>query len=273
MSAGLACPQTGRGQQAQTPVDDLEDVGITERLDAAIPLDAEFVDEAGEAVKLAGFVRGDRPVILTLVYFNCPMLCNLILNGLVDALRELPLTPGEDFEIVTVSFDPRETSTLARLKKQNYLRELGRPEVAGSWHFLTGTEPNIRRLTDAVGFKYRFVEETQQYAHAAALFLLTPDGRVGRYLYGVVFDPETLRLGLVEASEGKIGSTVDRLLLYCFHYDPDAGRYTLAAVTVMRVGGVAMVAALAIVLGAFWRAEVKRRRAHSSPQDAARDES
>lgn len=263
----------GRSQQAQTPVADLDDVGITEHLDAHIPLDAEFVDEAGKPVKLAGFVRGDKPVILTLVYFNCPMLCNLILNGLVDALKQVPLTPGADFEIVTVSFDPRETSTLARLKKQNYLRELGRPEAAASWHFLTGAEPNIHKLTDAVGFKYRFVEETQQYAHAAAVFLLTPDGRVGRYLYGVVFDPETLRLGLVEASEGKIGSTADRLLLYCFHYDPDAGRYTLAAVAVMRAGGLAMVAALAIVLGVLWRAEIKRRRAHSGPQDAAREES
>jgi len=273
MTVGLACPPRARSQQAQTPVADLDDVGITEHLDAAIPLDAEFVDEGGKPVRLADFVGGDKPVILTLVYFNCPMLCNLILNGLVDALKQLPLTPGEDFEIVTVSFDPRETSTLARLKKQNYLRQLGRPEAAASWHFLTGTDPNIHRLTDAVGFKYRYVEETQQYAHAAALYLLTPEGRVGRYLYGVVFDPETLRLGLVEASEGKIGSTVDRLLLYCFHYDPDAGRYALAAVTVMRAGGVAMVAALAIVLGTLWRAEMRRRRVRSGPQDAASKES
>jgi protein SCO1/2 len=272
--ATLASRLSASAQQAQTGVAELEGVGITEHLGARLPLDAGLVDENGKAVRLGDFFEGDKPVVLSLVYFGCPMLCSLVLNGLVDGLKEIPLAPGADFEIITISFDPRETPTLARLKKQNYVQELGRPGAASGWHFLTGREENIRKVTEAVGFHYRYVEATQQFAHAAAIYLLTPDGRLARYLYGVVFDPATLRLGLVEASEGKMGSSLDRVLLYCFHYDPKAGRYTLAAVTIMRVGGVLMVVVLATVLGVLWRAEARRRRARADASSgAAADES
>lgn len=269
LAAAVASGLPARAQQAQTGVAELEDVGITEHLGARLPLDAAFVDENGKAVRLGEFFGGDKPVVLSLVYFRCPMLCTLVLNGLVDGLKEMPLAPGADFEIVTISFDPRETPTLARLKKQNYVRELNRPGAADGWHFLTGREENIRKVTEAVGFRYRYVAETQQFAHAAAIYLVTPDGRLARYLYGVGFEPTTLRLGLVEASEGKMGSSLDRVLLYCFHYDPQAGRYTLAAVTIMRVGGGLVVVVLVIVLGVFWRAEARRRRMRAEGSSGA----
>ena len=178
-------------------------------------------------------------MILTLNYFRCPMLCKLLLNGLVEGIRGLPWTPGDQFEVITVSFDPLETHTLAMLKKEEYIGELGRPAAAAGWHFLTGTQPNIKALTDAVGFSYRYDEERQQYAHPAGIFLLTPNGRVARVLYGVVFEPKTLKLALTEAGEGKVGSAGEQILLDCFHYDANAGRYVVAAGNIMRLGGAA----------------------------------
>jgi protein SCO1/2 len=244
--------------QRQEPLPkDLEGVGITAHLGAKLPLDLEFTDENGAPVRLGQYFSGDRPVILTLGYYRCPMLCTLVLNSLVDGLRDLPWTPGREFEVVTVSIDPTETPTLARLKKQNYLEEYARPGAAGGWHFLTGREENIRKLADAVGFGYRYVPERGQYAHAAAIFVVTPDGRLAKVLYGVVYQPKTVRLALTEAGEGKVGTTADQLLLYCFHYDAQEGRYVLAATNIMRFGG----ATTALVVG-LWLAVSWRRGAH-----------
>jgi protein SCO1 len=238
---------------------DLEGVGITEHAGARLPLDLEFTDEDDKPVRLAQFFPGDRPVILTLGYYRCPMLCTLVLNSLVDGLKDLPWTPGQQFEIVTVSIDPTETPTLAKLKKQNYLADYGRPGAAAGWHFLTGREENIRKLAEAVGFGYRYVEERGQYAHPAAIFVVTPDGRMAKYLYGVLYQPKTLRLALAEAGQGKIGTTTDQLLLYCFHYDAQEGRYVLAASNIMRLGGAATALVVGLWLAVSWGRGVRKK--------------
>ena len=247
---------------------DLEDVGVTERLDAVLPGDLEFVDENGKTVHLADYFHGDKPVILNLGYFRCPMLCGLVLNGLVDAMREMDWTPGGEFEIVTVSIDPKETPVLAKLKKQNYMKAYGRSSAAAGWHFLTGTPDAITRLTETVGFDYAWNERQQQYAHAAVLIVCTPSGHVSRYLYGVKFEPRTVRLSLVEASEGKVGSTVDKVLLYCFQYDAAERRYAVAAVNVMRAGGVLTMLVLAVILVPVWIRDARRKRDKEPATDA-----
>lgn len=237
----------------------LAGVGIEERPGATLPLDLPFVDSEGRAVRLGAYFGGERPVLLMLVYYRCPMLCGLLFNGVVEGLRGLAWTPGRQFDIVTVSIDPLETPTLARLKKQNYLQMYARPEAAPGWHFLTGREADIRALAEAVGFGYRWVEERQEYAHAAAVMVATPDGRLSRYLYGLLYDGRTLRLALTEAGQGRVGSTADRLLLYCFHYDANAGRFVVAAANVMRLGAFATVAVLGVWLGGWWLREWRRR--------------
>ena len=238
---------------------DLEGVGITEHLGVKLPLNLEFKDEDGGTVRLGRYFTGDRPVILTLGYYRCPMLCTLVLNSLVDGLRDLPWTPGREFEIVTVSIDPTETPTLAKLKKQNYLEEYARPGAADGWHFLTGREENIRKLADTVGFGYRYVQERGQYAHAAAIFVVTPEGRMAKYLYGVVYQPKTVRLALTEAGQGKIGTTVDQLLLYCFHYDAQEGRYVVAASNIMRLGGATTALVVGLWLAVSWRRAARKK--------------
>lgn len=237
----------------------LEDVGIDERLDTRLPLDLTFTDHDGRTVRLGDYFDGRRPVLLTLNYYKCPMLCGLMLNGLLDALRELEWTAGQQFQVVTLSFDPLETTPLARVKRNAYLSEYGRPAAAGGWHFLTGRKPAIDALLEAAGYRIRWDEKTQQWSHAAALILCTPDGRISRYLYGVLFEPRTLRLSLVEASEGRIGSTVDRILLFCYHYQD--GEYTLAALNLVRAGGLLSLAAVGGLLGYLWRREARRRAA------------
>lgn len=271
--AAAACLWVGAGSlpdahgQLLQPVKELERVGITEHLDAQLPLDAEFVDESGRKVQLQKYFTGTKPVILTLNYYSCPMLCNLQLNGLLDSLKELKYTPGKEFELVTVSFDPRETHTLARLKKQNYIADYGRSEAAAGWHFLTGRKPEIERLTQTVGFGYEFDETSQEYAHAAALILCTPDGRVSRYLYGVMYDTETLRLSLVEAGRGLIGSPLDQILLFCYHYDAARGRYAPAAMNLMRAGALLTVIVLSGALILLWKRDcLGKKPAFEGPQ-------
>jgi protein SCO1 len=244
-------PAVARAQANPPPPSDLEGVGIDEHLGAELPLDAPFVDENGTPVKLGDYF-GDKPVILNLIYFNCPMLCSLVTNGMVDGLRQVTYVPGKDFEIVTVSFNPLETPALAKLKKQNYIKDYGVPEAAAGWHFLTGSQDSIDKLTSAVGFHYKWIPETRQYAHAAAIYLITPAGKLSRYLYGVEFDPQTLRLALVEAGEGKLGKTLDHVLMYCFHYDAASGRYAPAAMKIMRAGGILMLVVLASILLPVW---------------------
>ncbi len=226
------------------PTGILRDVEFEQRLNTRIPLDLSFRDESGKAVQLQDYF-GKKPVILSLAYYECPMLCTLVLNGLISALRVIPFTPGKEFEIVTVSFNPQESPELAAAKKANYLKEFNRPGAGAGWHFLTGDEASIRTLTETVGFKYAWDPATKQYAHAAGIMVVTPEGRLSRYFYGVEFSPRDLRLGLVEAAEGKIGNLVDQFLLYCYQYDPATGKYSTAALLSIRIGGIVTVVLLA----------------------------
>jgi protein SCO1/2 len=239
---------------------DLEEIGVTQNLNAELPLDLEFVDEEGRTVTLGSYFDSDRPVLLSLVYYECPMLCTLVLDGMVRVMEEMDWVPGDQFEIVTVSIDPEETTKLANQKKDNYLRSYGKPEAAKGWHFLTGEEDAIRELADTVGFRYRYLEENDEFAHPAVLFVLTPDGKVSRYLFGVQHDPQTLRLSLVEASEGGIGNPVDKFLLYCYRYDPAEGTYAPVAMQLMRVGGGVTIFLLGTVMLTLWLREAKQRR-------------
>ena len=236
-------------------------VGIEEKLDAALPLELVFKDDAGRDVTLGSYFRPGHPVLLTLNYFRCPMLCTLELNGLVEGMKGLGWTAGDEFTVVTVSIDPRETPTLAHAKKVGYLEELARPAAASGWHFLTGSAASIEALTKSVGFSYEYDKETDQFGHAAVVMMATPEGRVSRYLYGVAFEPATLKLGLLEASKGKIGSGWDRFILYCYHYDAGQGRYALAATSIMRIGGALTVLVLTFVIGGFWLRERSQHRA------------
>lgn len=247
----LAGPAAG---QSKLP-DELEGVGIEEKIGQGIDLDLEFIAENGYPVRLAEFFGKGRPVILNLIYYSCPTLCNLILNGQTDALRDIPGKPGKDFEIVTISIDPSETFDLARRKRAAYLESYGRP--APGWHFLTDYRGNVKKLAEQVGFHYRYDERTRQYAHAAAIMILTPEGRLARYLYGVRFKPRDLRLALAEAAESRGGLSVDRLLLFCFHYDPQARSYVLFATNFMRAGAALSTLVLALVLARLWRREAR----------------
>lgn len=230
----------------------LRQVGIDQRLNEPLPLDLTFRDEEGHDVQL-GHYFGRRPVILALVYYECPMLCTLTLNGLVSALQVLSFNAGDEFEVVVVSFNPAETPALAAAKKATYLERYGRAGSANGWHFLTGDAAAIQRLTAAVGFRYAYVPEQRQYAHAAGITVATPEGRIARYFFGVEFAPRDLRLGLVEASQNRIGSAVDQLLLYCFHYDPATGKYGAIVLNMVRLGGAVTVLALATFMAVMWR--------------------
>ena len=233
----------------------LSGVGIDQKLNEQLPLDLVFRNENGEDVKLGSYF-GKKPVVLSLVYYQCPMLCNQVLNGMVTAFKVMAFKPGEEFEVVTVSFDPRETPALAAAKKNtyvDYLPEARRAGAASGWHFLTGDQASIKRITDAVGFRYHWDESTDQFAHASGIFVATPQGKLARYFYGIEYAPRDLRLGLIEAAENKIGSPVDQLLLYCFHYDPATGKYGAAVMNLMRVGGVLTVIAIVGLLLALRR--------------------
>jgi protein SCO1/2 len=251
---------TAAAQRADQAPEELEGVDIVEHLGDTIPLDLPFTDENGKEITLQKYFQQGRPVILTLNYYTCPMLCTLQLNGLVDTLQELEWTPGQEFEIVTASINPRETPQLAKLKKQNYIKEYGRPSAAPGWHFLTGKEGNIEKLADTVGFEYKYDEETNQYIHAAALIIMTPEGKIARYLYGVMYDPKTLRLSLLEASEGEIGSTLDQVILYCFHYDAEKGTYAPAAMNIVRAVAILTASVLGIVLITLWLREARKNQ-------------
>ena len=218
----------------------LSDVKIEQKLNQQLPLDLVFTDENGQQVKLGQYF-GKKPVVLALVYYDCPMLCTQVLNGMVTSFRVLPFQVGNEFDVVTVSFDPRETSALAAAKKKmyvDYLPEKMRANASSGWHFLTGDQANIAQLTDAVGFRYHYDEATKQFAHASAIMLTTPQGKLSRYFYGIEYAPRDLRLGLIESSQNKIGSPAEQLLLYCYHYDPATGKYGLAIMRVMRIAGV-----------------------------------
>jgi protein SCO1 len=238
---------------------ELVDVGITELPGARLPLEASFVDSDGAKTTLGQFFDGEHPVILTMNYSDCPMLCSVQLNGLVDALKAMPWNLGQQYRVITVSIDPLETPMRAALTKEKYLKAYNRPNSAAGWHFLTGREEEIKKLAAIVGFRYKYIAERRQFFHAAALILCTPDGRVSRYLGGVIYNPQTLRLSLVEASEGQVGSAVDQFFLSCFHYDEKAGRYGPFAMGIMRIGGGLTLLAIGGVLAVFWIRERRRR--------------
>jgi protein SCO1/2 len=225
----------------------LAGVGIDQKLDSQLPLNLTFRDEAGRAAPLSSFFQTGKPVILALVYYRCPMLCTQILNGLESSLKAVSFNPGQDFEVLSVSFDPKDTPELAASKKQMYLKRYGRNNTANGWHFLTGDEANIKALTDAAGFHYKYDPRTDQFAHASGIMILTPDGRLSRYFYGVEYAPRDVRLGLVEASQNKIGNPVDQILLFCYHYDPATGKYGALAMNMVRFAGGAFV----LVCGTF----------------------
>lgn len=233
---------------------ELEGVGVDEKLGRKIDLDLSFIAEDGYPHKLSEYFAKGRPVILNLVYYSCPMLCNLVLNGQVDVLRQLPWTPGKEFEVLTISIDPTENFGLARNKKAAYLASYDRE--APGWHFLTDNEGNVRKLAGQVGFKYKFDRTIGQYAHAAAILVLTPQGMVSRYLYGVKFKSLDLRLALTEAAEEKFGIT-SKLILYCFHYDPESRSYVPVARNLMRGGGALMLLAFGLILVRLWRRDRK----------------
>ena len=236
--------QMASGPDTRPPI--LREVGIDQKLGEQVPLDLGFRDEQGNTVKLGQYF-GQKPVVLALVYYQCPMLCTQVLNGLTSALKVLKFDAGNEFEIVTVSFDARETPAMAAAKKENYLARYGRPQAAAGWHFLTGEQASIDALTKSVGFRYAWDERGNQFAHASAIMVLTPEGKLAQYYYGIEYSPKDLRLGLVEASQNKIGNFVDKVLLYCFHYDPATGKYGVMIMNVLRLSAVATV----LVLGGF----------------------
>src|SRR5262249_42997969 len=220
------------------PPEDTTGIGIFEHLGSQVPLDLAFTDDKGAAVTLRDYFRGDRPVVLLLVYYSCPSMCNDLLNGLTDSLRKLEWTAGDQFRIVTVSIDPRETSELAGNKKLGYIDYYKRPAAADGWAFLTGKQESITALASAVGFGYRYEERTGLFTHAATVMVCTPGGKLSRYINDLVIDPATLKLALTEAAEGTIGSPMQALMLrWCYMYDPSQGRYVVAARKVMAIGG------------------------------------
>jgi protein SCO1/2 len=252
----LAAPAAG--DDRLPPV--LSEVGFDQRLGAQVPLDAVFRDEAGREVRLGECIAG-KPTILVLAWLRCPMLCTHVLNSLVTAMRGLEFTAGREFNVVTVSFDAREQPDLAAAKKASYVEEYGRPGAEDGWHFLTGEQVPIGRLTGAVGFRCRWDPATQQFAHASGIMILTPEGRIARYFFGLDYKPRDLRLGLVEASDNRIGSKVDQVMLWCYKYDPNTGKYTAAVMNVVRLGGALTALLLGAYLGRTWWRERKGRAA------------
>lgn len=259
VSAGALAydPKNAPVSAHETPKE-LEGVGITEKLGDQVDLSLEFKDQNGQVVTLGSLLGKKKPVLFSIIYYNCPSLCNYHLNGLTASLKELDWTIGDKFELVALSMNHNETPDLAKAKLDNYLKEYGRPNSAGGWHFLTGSEENIKKIADQVGFGFKWIESTKEYSHASAAQVLTPEGKISRYLHGIEFNPQTIRLSLLEASDGKIGTLMDQFVLYCFQFDPSKNKYTLLAYRVMQAGGALIVLVLAIFLIPFWIREKNR---------------
>ena len=240
-----ARPEAGNVSTGLPPA--LKDVGIEQRLSEQVPLDTVFKDDQGREVRLGEYFKG-KPVVLALIYYSCPMLCNQVLNGMLSSVRQVPFNAGEEYQIVAISFDSRETPQLAAAKKQTYVKAYNRASGDAGWQFLTGDAANIKRVTDAVGFRYKWDEKTNQFAHASGMFVLTPEGKLARYFYGIEYRPRDVRLGLVEASQNRIGTPVDTLMLYCYHYDPSTGKYGPVIMNIMKVAGVITIGLIAGML-------------------------
>jgi protein SCO1 len=234
----------------------LQNVGVEEHLGRNVDLSLKFIAEDGSTIALGDYFHKGKPVLLDLIYYSCPNLCNLILNGQAEVMRQIPWNPGDQYEVVTISIDPKETYELASKKKATYIESLNRPSPG--WHFLTDKDDNSKTLAEQIGFHYRYDEQQQQFAHAAAIFVLTPEGRVARYLYGARFRPMDVRFALAEASEGRTTMAVEKILLFCYHYDPKAGGYVLFASNVMRIGGLLTVLGIGYFLWRMFKFERKR---------------
>jgi len=250
-----------KGGDRPTP---LSNVDIVQKLNSRLPLEATFKDDHGRDVTLGQYFDGKHPVILALVYYECPMLCTQVLNGLVRAARVLPFTPGKDYQVVVVSFDAREGTAEASAKKAAYLRMYGRPETADSWHFLTGSLASIKSITEAVGFRYFWDVHTAQFAHASAVYVATPEGKLSKYFMGIEYSPKDMQLGLVDASDNRIGTLVDHVLLFCYHFDPQSAKYTPFALGILRVAG----AFTALALGGFIVINFRRESRQKGKQAA-----
>jgi protein SCO1/2 len=272
VAAALICliaPVRALAAEAATTTPDdrpaaLREVGIDQRLGESLPLDAPFRDDEGRPVTLGDYFGRTKPVVLVMTYFECPMLCTLVLNGLTKTLKTMSFEPGNEFDVVAVSIDPRDTPAKAAEKKAVYVREYGRAATASGWHFLTGDEAAIARVASAVGFRFTWVPEERQFAHAAGIMVATPEGRLARYFYGLDYAPRDLRLGLVEAADHRIGSAVDALLLFCYQYDPTTGKYGAIALNLVRAGGVATVLAIGLFMAVMFRREAGSRGRNGS---------
>lgn len=240
--------------------DMLKKVGIEQKLGDQLPLDTELKDEAGNIVKLGSYFGKGRPVIVAFVYYECPMLCNQVLNGLTGSLKGISFNAGKEFDVVAISFDAKEfdKADLAKNKKASYIERYGRPETASGWHFLTGTEASIQKVTSAAGFTFEWDDKSQQFAHAAGVMIATPDGKLSRYLYGIDYSPKDLKFGIMESAESRVGNPADQLLLYCFHYDPASGKYGLAILNLVRLGGIATLLGMGAMGLVFWRRNKKK---------------
>jgi len=233
----------------------LQNIGIEQKLGDSLPMDAEFKNEDGKPVKLGDYFTKGKPVILAFVYYECPMLCNQVLNGLSGSLKGISFEAGKDFDVLAISFDARENDKpdLAKNKKASYVERYGRPGAESGWHFLTGTKDSIEKATKAAGFSFKWDERSNQFAHAGGIMITTPDGRLARYLYGIDYAPKDLKFGLMESADGRVGNPADQLLLYCFHYDPSTGKYGLAILRVIRLGAVATLIGMGAMAFVFWR--------------------
>jgi protein SCO1/2 len=256
----VALPAAPRAEDDPEGPAPLQGVEIEERLNAQVPLDAVFLDQDGRQVRLGDALGKGKPVVLALVYYECPMLCGLVLGGMARGMKETGLELGKDYTALSISFDPREKPAQAFVRQKHYLQSFDKADQKQVWPFWVGQEKDIRSVTDAVGFRYKFDEETKQYAHGAAILVLTPEGRVSRYLYGVEFSGRDLRLAMVEAADGKVGTSFDRFLLTCYRYDPVARRYVPYAMGAVRAGALLVLFGLASTLFVFWRREVKGAR-------------
>ncbi len=250
---------SGPGLEAGATPEILKHVGVEQKIGAVLPLDLSFTDEAGAPVTLGSYF-GDKPVILSLVYYDCPMLCTEVLNGLNRSLAPLNYSIGQEFEVITVSFDPRETPTLASQKKAVYTQRYGRPGTAEGWHFLTGDAPAIDALTETVGFNYVYDEKEGQFVHGSAIMIVSPQGTVSHYFFGIEYPSEDIRLALVESSEEKLGTMFDQIMLYCFNYDPEQGRYGVAIMNAMRVAGLVTLLAMGSFMVVMFKRDRRRRR-------------
>ncbi len=261
----MAFTFSAKAQVIEDKVSELEGVDIVEHIGEYIPLDLVFTNDVGEEVTLATYFDGEQPVLLMLGYYECPMLCNLVFNGIVNSVKNVKLLPGKDYKMVSVSINHREGFELAAAKKANYLTALDIPSAQDGWTFLTGDSAMSQNLANAIGFQYKYIEDIKQYAHPAAIYLLSPDGKISRYLYGVEYKSNDLTFGLLEASEGKIGNTIDRIILYCYHYDPDSKGYVVFAGNVMRLGGAITLILLVGMIGLlFYRERRKKQQALSA---------